>query len=191
MTALTLPVRSWSSGTRGEFVRYWEPFYWRFETREALYTEHIGKPYTPSDVRALFRWKNGMPLATKKAASVERHFVHRLDELHSLSESTPATEFLERWPHGGAVWRVFWLHLWQPRLYPILDQHVYRALSCIGGWASKEIPTSDTAKLTDYFALYLPQWKASGFKDREDDRALWAFGKYLRSKWNESVGHLA
>jgi hypothetical protein len=176
-TLQTLPA------DRAEFVRTWGALYWQFEDRESLYDQHIGAPYSAGDVRSLFEWKNGMPLSKAKRASVDRNFVGRRHELDTMSPTRSASEFLVQWPRVSAIWRIFWLHCWQPDRYPIFDQHVYRGMSWLGGWKDQELPRSQSDKLDIYLVEYLPAWRALGLQDRDDDRALWALGKFLKTKW--------
>lgn len=176
------PGLKWSWSSRDEFVQCWAPRYWHFVEREVdeRYDRHIGRPYTPGDVVALFEWKNGIRLSNAKRASVERNFIARLDELHALPEDLEPGDFFRRWSKGGAIWRTFWLHLWQPMRFPIYDQHLYRGMSWIGEWESQEIPTSDKQKIRDFLELCLPFWWEHGLSSRDDDRALWTFGKVLK-----------
>ena len=111
------------------FVQYWSAEY-DYATDSDLYTPHIGKQLTPETVRELFLWKNGSKLSVAKQQSVEQNYVGRLQELFDLSMDTPPAEFLKTFG-GGAIWRIFWLHCWQPSRYPIYDQHVHRAMTFI------------------------------------------------------------
>ena len=106
------------------FVAFWAARY--ADPREHLYVTNIGKPLTADRVRALFVWKNGGKLSSRKRESVERNYVSRIDELSEIDRETTVAEFLDRFSNGGAIWRLFWLHCWQPRRYPIFDQHVWR-----------------------------------------------------------------
>ena len=54
-------------------------------------------------------------------------------------------DFLSR--PGGAIWRIFWLHCHYPNKFPIYDQHVHRAMACIIGMKSLEIPKKNQDKV--------------------------------------------
>lgn len=167
-------------GTAREFVDFWEQLY-RLPNEE-LYTDSISKPLTPSRVRQLYEWKNGGKLAAAKQQSMERNYIRRLPEIIDLPEDTPAEAFLERFNEGGAIWRIFWLHLWQPQNYPIYDQHVHRAMRLIEKGEASEIPSHNPTKISIYLNEFIPFFRNrfAGLDQRRVDRALWACGKYLK-----------
>ena len=91
-------------------------------------------------------------------------------------------KFLNR--PGGAIWRIFWLHLQHPRHFPIYDQHVHRAMAFTLKWPDLEIPEQNPAKVRTYLAVYREFF--ARFKDcdhRQADRALWTFGRFLRTEY--------
>jgi hypothetical protein len=162
-----------------EFVERWEPLY--DYPLENLYADHVGRPLTPESVRLLFEWKNGGKLSRLKQASVEVNYVGRLDELWALPHDTPAAEFLNRFDHGGAIWRIYFLHIWAPCRYPIYDQHVHRAMELIETGRSAEIPRGDGAKIATYLDRFVPFYSTfDGLEPRRVDKALWACGKYMK-----------
>ena len=164
-----------------EFVVYWANQY--HDPNEALYEDAIGCRLTPQRVEGLFRWKNGGKLAHKKALSVRTNFTDRLNELEAIPEDASPERFLKIFHSGGPIWRIFWLHCWQPSRYPIFDQHVYRAAALIDQWDPKELP-GDTSKrvIQLYLERYLPFWASFEKRTRDLDRALWSFGKMLKPK---------
>ena len=174
----------WKEADRNEFVRYWASQY--LDTNERLYVEHIEQPLTADTVRALFQWKNGGKLSVLKQRSVETNYIARLDELARLPSDLDGAEFLRLWARGGAIWRIFWLHCWKPKRFPIYDQHVYRAAARMCHWDGPEIPASDPRRIATYLERYLPFWEELGINSRDADRALWAFGKFLKG-WNGAL----
>ena len=142
-------IPEWREANPKEFVEYWAVYY--ADPREPLYLRNIARPLTAKAVRDLFLWKNGGKLSAMKAASVEQNFVSRLGELRRLPDNLTGEDFLRRWPKGGAIWRIFFLHCWSPRRFPIYDQHVHRAAACICGWGDREIPASDRQRTISYF----------------------------------------
>lgn len=171
----------------GAFLAFWEELY--TYPRESLYTDNIGKPLTPERVRELYVWKNGGELSTSKRKSVESNFVERIGEVTALPNDTSPAEFLNRFDQGGAIWRIYWLHLWRPDRYPIYDQHVHRAMELIETGSFHEIPMSDPAKVSSYLERFLPFVRANfeGFDARRVDRALWACGKNMKQFRNGSL----
>jgi hypothetical protein len=89
---------------------------------------------------------------------------------------------LALWPTGGLIWRVFWLHLQCPTHYPIFDQHAYRAVAWITQSEPPEIPSSDLQKARLYRESFVPFIRSLPRMDRDVDRALFQFGKFLK-RW--------
>ena len=168
------------AASRSDFVAFWSARYQYAENH--LYEKNIGRELTERRVLDLFRWKNvHMPLAGHKLESVQANYIARLDEVKDFPENFSAAEFLDRFPDGGAIWRIFWLHCWRPARFPIYDQHVHRAMVFIKTGGRGEIPTTDRLKITAYLERYLPFHSTFAPLDpRETDKALWAFGKFLK-----------
>lgn len=165
-------------GTRAEFVDFWSS---QYDARsDVLYEQNITKPLTAQKIRQLFVWKNGSTLSTRKAASVEKNYVEKAGLLAKLSSNTTTAEFLATFLHGGAIWRIFWMHCWQPERFPIYDMHVHRAMEFIETAGISEIPRDDARKLDAYINRYLPFHAKFKCGQRATDRALWAYGKYLK-----------
>lgn len=127
-----------AGANEAQFVVFWCLRYGYAE--EKLYTDNIGQELTEQRILSLFRWKNGTPLSQRKQASVLRNFVCRQKELAQFQPNAEAAEFLGHFTGGGAIWRIFWLHCWQPERFPIYDQHVHRAMEFIQQGILEEIP---------------------------------------------------
>jgi hypothetical protein len=163
-----------------EFVAFWASRY--KYPKESLYTDNVGKRLTPTRIRALFEWKNGSRLSAGKLRSVQRNYVARVSELRKLPASTDAESFLRLFASGGAIWRIFWLHCWEPIRFPIYDQHVHRAMAFIESGERKEIPKNDASKVRAYLDKYLRFHRQfAGLDLRSVDRALWFYGKFIKS----------
>jgi hypothetical protein len=83
------------------------------------------------------------------------------------------------------------LHIIQPRVYPIFDQHVYRAYAVINHLKEKELTSNNEEKFRIYEELYFHFFFDFGgenktndyilnFNDSDKDKALWAFGRYIK-----------
>jgi hypothetical protein len=164
-----------------EFVRFWEQMYSGYD--EEFYRDNIGQPLTEERIAGWFAWKNGTPLSAKKIKAVRRYLSP--DERIGHAASIEALRnFLNR--PGGAIWRIFWLHLQHPRRFPIYDQHVHRAMAFMLKWPRPrlEIPQSNPAKVRMYLEDYRPFFALfSGCNYRRVDRALWSFGRLLRTEY--------
>ncbi|SEG11629.1 hypothetical protein [Nitrosomonas ureae] len=165
-------------GTPTQFVDHWSLQYDHSE--DALYEQNIGKPLSAEKVNSLFVWKNGSKLSRLKGESINNNFINKLAALSKLPLDTSAQDFLTIFPSGGAIWRVFWLHCWQPDRFPIYDMHVHRAMEFIENQDLLEIPANDNAKIDCYLQRYLPFHAKFSGDQRAIDRALWAYGKFLK-----------
>jgi len=176
-----------ASGTAEAFVEEWSHRY--VDPRERLYEANIGRALTPDRARRLFVWKNGGPLSSAKQGSVEANYIRRLPELGRLPTEMTPTEFLRIFS-GGAIWRIFWLHCWRPERYPIYDQHVHRSMEYITSGRQREIPERQEAIITSYVERYLPFWeKLPSLPNRAVDKALWTFGKFLKTFPRAELAH--
>jgi hypothetical protein len=66
------------------------------------------------------------------------------------------SELLARFREGGVIWRIFWLHCWQPERFPIYDQHVHRAMRFLQTGKPDEIPLREADKIRAYLSDYMP-----------------------------------
>lgn len=90
--------------------------------------------------------------------------------------------FLDR--SGGAIWRIFWLHLQHPTHFPIYDQHVHRAMAFLLKRPTLELPVGNPQKVRSYLEHYRQFFRRfHEFPCRQADRAPWAFGRFLGSDY--------
>jgi hypothetical protein len=159
------------------FIEFWAARYTGYD--DDFYEANIGQELTEARILDWFVWKNGTPLSELKRNSVLRNFVARRGELASLRDATPA-QLLKHFSDGGVIWRIFWLHCWQPARFPIYDQHVHRAMRFIEAGVREEIPGKDPDKIRAYIDQYMPfHARFDGMPQRSVDKALWAFGKFI------------
>lgn len=167
----------------GEFVRYWAQFY--DYPSDDVYSRNICGPATPASLKELFEWKVGKRFFAKHWPDIEQRFVSRLSEALAWADDISAQQALEAFDTGGVVYRIFWLHCIQPNRFPIYDQHVHRAMNVIEGMPDRELSVSTKkSQIRSYIHRYLPflESRFAGIQPRETDRALWAFGKFMKAK---------
>jgi hypothetical protein len=159
------------------FIEFWAARYTGYD--DDFYEANVGQELTEARILEWFEWKNGTPLSELKRNSVLNNFVARRRELANLQGKT-ASHLLARFSKGGVIWRIFWLHCWQPARFPIYDQHVHRAMRFIQAGVLEEIPAKDPAKVRAYIEEYMPfHARFDDLPHRAVDKALWAFGKFI------------
>ena len=175
MDTIIYPVLGISHVSPNDFVRFWDQMYFGFD--EGVYQDNINQPLTEERIVRWFEWKNGMRLSANKLQTVRRNFTPKELIGHDADART-LSEFLNR--PGGAIWRIFWLHLQHPLYFPIFDQHVHRAMAILLKWPEIDIPNNDPTKIRTYLDSYCPFFKRfDGCEHRKIDRALWSFGEFL------------
>jgi hypothetical protein len=168
-----------------EFVEFWRRIYGD-DDFEKLYSENIRRELNEQRIEQLFQWKNGGGLSKRKNDSVHQNFIlpQQSGKLENLQPDQKIEELLTHFPEGGVIFRIFWLHCWQPDRIPIYDQHVHRAMAFIQTGELEEIPADDAPKIASYVHKYVPFHATfDGIDTRSDravDKALWAFGKFLK-----------
>lgn len=160
------------------FVRFWSARCTGYD--EKFYQSNVHQELTEARILEWFEWKNGMPLADHKLESVRRNYVARRLELYEIPDDESDAAILARFGAGGAIWRIFWLHCWRPDRFPIYDQHVHRAMVFIESGEIGEISNKDSEKISSYLNHYLPfRRRFQSIDQREADKALWAYGKFI------------
>lgn len=180
------PVFLPSAAAKKNFLQFWSQLH--FDPNAKYYFCNIGRPLTPKRVRELYFWKNGGKLSERKRRSVELHVVQKLPELKTLDKNFDTFRFLTEFAEGGMIWRIFFLHIWQPQIYPIYDQHVNRAMCFIKYSEIHEIPLKYKLIAQTYVEEYLSFFNLfPPLGERKVDKALWAFGKFLKSPYRKMV----
>lgn len=162
-----------------DFIVFWSQCY-RYNN-EKIYDDNIEGGINKEKLIKLFEWKNGYKLSERKNQSIHNNFISRLNELSLLEKNLDPKQCLEKFNKGGAIWRIFFLHCWNKIEFPIYDQHVHRAMEFIEKGVPGEIPSADQKKIDSYLKRYIPfHKKFKNFDQRKVDKALWAFGKFLK-----------
>lgn len=168
-----------SCGSMSEFLDRWSSVYPDGKRDAEFYAPFIGADLRNNwnALRSLFVWKNGQELSAAKEASVRHHYFARWTEDAEL-----ASRFLNPVHPGGAIWNIFYLHVRQPDRWPIFDQHSYRALRFIrtGEVLGDVLRDGPEAVYAAYREEYIPFIGDLGANKRKTDRALYAFGQFLK-----------
>ncbi len=173
------PIIRFSWTRLEEFVNFWSPLY--RDSREELYIDNIGRALKPERVESLYHWKCGDRFWERQRGDVKRNVIGRLDDLRQLDKACPPLDFLTHFEGVGPVWSIFLLPIWQPDTYPIYDQHTYRAMRFTQSSRIEELPNSRLIAQT-YVNDYVPFFNEfPSMPDRRVDKALFAFGRFLKS----------
>ena len=161
------------------FVEYWA-FKYPKPVNESKYQDNIGKPLTAQRVLALFEWKNNGVISKLKRDSIQRNYIDDKPKAPRAGDRDELVSFFCQ--PGGANWRIFWLHCYDPHQYPIFDQHVYRAMRHLLDGKAAEPPATNRCKARAYADEYVSFFKAFDYPNGKLlDQALWSYGKYLKN----------
>lgn len=180
-------VFSMQSASSKEFVSFWSALY--VYPDADLYDSNIGKPLNEERVWQLYRWKNGTSqIAEKKKQSIRSIYIAALADLPDINNREDGKRYVAGLS-GGGIWDIFWLHCLAPRLFPIFDQHTYRAMAHIKGLALAEIETARPRKIAAYFDRFLSfvDTFEVDINRRDLDKALFAYGRFLKSDFSTSI----
>ncbi len=182
--------------TLREFIEFWEPRYFDDDpkqyAREKLYTDNIKGPHTTDTLTELFKWKDPRFGRWRLNQMGETSFLLHIEKAKRLRPE----DFLQEFPKGGSIYRIFWLHCWHPDRFPIYDQHVHRAMVFILHGQVDELNDnySEEKKIEQYlrYCSFFEPFRAvseelfdkqsDGVSGRKADRALVTFGSKLQSK---------
>ncbi len=155
-------------------------------SHSAAYIDENGNRYKYTK-----RWSSHTPVGYniwKKISKDEKNLVKKIPE--NLSGTKPDILIeLERKKGFGFVWAVFVLHCVHPKTYPLYDQHVYRAYEAIQG-NNKESPKQAPAswnRYLEYVQFFKNLVENSEMSEIIVDRALWTYGKYLKTFKDEKM----
>ena len=167
------------------FVEYWATRYRDTDRDGRYYDPNLGKANLRTDeqaLMALFTWKNGGDgISAKKKASISTNYFDRWVEDGELEN-----RYLDPKQGGGPIWNIFYIHCRRPDLYPIYDQHAYRAMRYIQGQGGRRnlIEERRSFVYESYSKEYRPFvtmiGAATGRDLRSIDRALYTFGQFLK-----------
>ena len=135
----------------------------------------------PTELTALFEFRVGS-LPYQKPSELVANY-------RAIIAPYPASEALGKayantHLRGGAIYNIFWLHCMTPRVFPIFDQHVYRAMMYTQTGSLEELPLDNRKRMAVYWNAYVPFFKnvkkGTRLPQRTIDRGLFTMGQFLK-----------
>jgi hypothetical protein len=164
------------------FLEHWASRY--DDTNDKVfYDPNIGKTDEQALIE-LFKWKNG-------GGNIARH---KLKTIHTnylakwVADSDLEARYLDPAQGNGPIWNIFYLHCRFPEVYPIYDQHAYRAMIYMQQRVlceqkedlNKQPPAVVYQSYKRYRGFIEHIRRATDPPLRPIDRALYTFGQFLK-----------
>jgi hypothetical protein len=182
---------SFKTTNASEFVSTWAAAYKRQEkpNSRVKYNSYISaRPCTIESITKLLQWKNSdrfenFSANKKKLVQEILEKIHVINQLESnWDKNLFRTEFKP--DKNGPIWKLFILHVIQPEIFPIFDQHVYRAQHFLQSGKIIELSATHQSRFDLFMNEYLPVFNAikteSNASLKEVHEAMWAFGLFLK-----------
>lgn len=163
----------------------WKTGCLRVQKSGTLYCDSANKKY-----RVTKRWKEECPVGFDTWHYINEHRIWFERNLpNQLPDTIPdvLTKLTKR--RGfGFVWAIFAAHCYLPEIYPLYDQHVYRAYKALQTDNCELPDTSPTTwqEYLNYVAFFRKQMVVAELSQADCDKALWAFGKDLKLRKQRS-----
>ena len=186
------PIFHFQNVSAAEFVKRWSAEYRRKEKPvvRGLYNQNMAiRPCTEESITNLLHWKNGSTFKGRfsgKKAKLVKEIVGKLEVVNQLEAQWDDQLFKEqlRPDNNGPIWKLFLLHVIQPAIFPIFDQHVYRAQIYLQTTNIVELSKTRKSRfnlfINDFMPLFNELKKETKASVKEVDEAMWAFGKFLK-----------
>lgn len=132
------------------------------------------------------RWKTDAPVGYavwQEIAAHQEQYRQRIPTEFAQEQPDVVTELIAK-PGFGFIWALFVLHCYYPRVYPLYDQHVYRAYKYheSEGKISRQIAPNKWSEYVKYRDYFLKLLEKQRYEYWELDRGLWSFGKAVKRK---------
>lgn len=161
------------------FVNFWSEHY--HDPRQCTYDQVIGQPIDEDRARELIGWRSKTGYTKEQREVIEKEFIAKVHLFKHIPRSTSPRRFLEKFPRGGAMLRLFWLHCWQPSKYPLFDSHTHRAMCHVLEVEHQELSAlGEIGQIHAYLQQYLPlRRRFAAIDPHRVNRAFHALGKFL------------
>lgn len=137
------------------------------------------------------RWKDNTPVGYdvwNYVSNNQDEFKNKVP-LEFPNEKPSIVTELESRKGFGLIWTIFVLHCFYPEVYPLYDQHVYRAYKFMvsEGKESHNSAANDWNEYVKYKGFFNDLLNELNIDYWKLDRGLWAYGKHLK-QFNVAIG---
>jgi hypothetical protein len=155
----------------------------------SLRVDSVGKEYQDANGNGYGytnRWKASAPVGYviwNEISRNQEYFKELIPEDFPMKMPLIVKELLSR--NGfGFIWTLFVLHCFYPRIYPLYDQHVYRAYKYMvsNGRITTGMAPNSWEKYIDYKKFFDNMLFELDIEFWELDRGLWSYGKALKQR---------
>jgi len=169
-----------------DFVREWYLLF-KSENEDSYIHNIYNGLLNKHSFSELLNWKMGHHQSTRVNKNFKEHWISQMETLQSLQveSNLELCEKLIQPEKNSTIYKIFLLHLINPDVFPILDQHVYRFFMFSKYGVIKEIPHTCKKKYQFYKEEYQPWFNKIkndyNLNQREMDRSFLTFGIFLKS----------
>lgn len=164
-----------------ELLGAWKTGCIRLSDTNIDFTDNCGLNY-----RFTNRWGVNSPVGYNNWLELTNNQEKLLKEVPSIFPEKPPKIFDEMIQKKGFgfIWASFVLHSIYPEVYPLYDQHVYRAFikSQYPNQKSPQTAKTTWSAYTEYRSFFIKQSKDVQLPYWIVDRALWTYGKHLKKE---------
>ncbi|MFA9556739.1 hypothetical protein ACERII_05515 [Evansella sp. AB-rgal1] len=162
-----------------ELMGAWKTGSLRVAPTGNVYIDSEGNGYSYTD-----RWKSTTPVGYEvwKDISVYQNEIKHTIPDHFPSKKPVVILELQDRKGFGFIWALFAVHCFYPTIYPLYDQHVYRAFIYITseGKENPRLAPNNWDEYTRYTKFFQELLEKVDFSYWKLDKALWAYGKHLK-----------
>ncbi|MFN0200526.1 MAG: hypothetical protein ACKVTZ_03350 [Bacteroidia bacterium] len=166
-----------------QFVDFWaaqynsnKPLEWAFDSLD------ISKAIlTPSDIKALFVSKEesiGGFFSFQKMGEL----IKGIDTMNQLKKNFEEELFKKEFGHLPIAGQIALLHLINPTMFPMFDQHIYRGYQFLKQnklMDLEDLPKSEQFNAYIEYKAYILGLVTESIVLKKIDKAMWAYGKFL------------
>lgn len=164
---------------RFELMGAWKTGSIRIDNNGNEYTDTIGNKYKFTE-----RWASHTPVGYDVWRRLDREGI--CDKIpDELTENQPhVISCLMKTPGFGFIWALFVAHICKPTVFPLYDQHVYRAFRYItsNGTQNPNLAPAQWSEFIEYCKFFNECLEKCGKNYWELDQALWVYGKSIKQK---------